>query len=34
VAVLKNRLLPSALSESAHLLAIRDAIYESLEGRP
>jgi len=30
VAVLKNRLLPSALGESGHLLRIRDAVYEAL----
>ena len=30
VAVLKNRMLPSALAQSRHLLAVRDAIYEAL----
>jgi CubicO group peptidase (beta-lactamase class C family) len=29
-AILKNRMLPSTLAESGHLLAIRDAIYEAL----
>lgn len=32
VAVLKNRLLPSGLDQSGHLLQIRDAIYEAIEG--
>jgi CubicO group peptidase (beta-lactamase class C family) len=32
VAVLKNRMYPSAMESSGHLLLIRDAIYEALAG--
>ena len=30
VAVLKNRMLPSVVASSGHLLTVRDAIYEAL----